>query len=192
MGAHDKYARMSAPAEKRMTTPEFLSWAEGQEKGRFELFRGEIVAMAPERAEHGRAKANIWRALADAIKRAGAPCEAFVDSLAVAIDAHIAYEPDVLVNCGEAVAPDSLLAPAPVVIVEVLPPSSRTIDKSVKLADYFRLPSVAHYLVVDLHRRHVLHYRRAGAEPIMLRIVKHGAIALDPPGLEIAAADMFA
>lgn len=185
-------AAMSAPAEKRMTVPEFLAWAETQEKGRYELVRGEVVAMAPECAEHVKAKARIWRALEAAIERAGAPCEAFVDGLAVAIDAQTAYEPDVLVNCGEAIAPDSLLAPAPVIVVEVISPSSRNIDKSVKLADYFRTPSVAHYLVVDLSRRLVLHYRRKGEEPITVTIVKNGAIEFDPPGLELAVSDIFA
>ncbi|MBY6241022.1 Uma2 family endonuclease [Methylosinus sp. Sm6] len=183
---------MSAPAIKRITIPDFLAWSEGQEKGRYELVSGEIVAMAPERAEHGRAKAQIWRALADALARSGASCEAFVDSVGVAIDAQTVYEPDVLVNCGEPIAPDAMLAPAPVVIVEVLSPSSRHIDKSVKLAGYFRLAGLAHYLVVDLDRRTVLHYRRQGAdEPILLRIVTEGVIRLDPPGLDLALSEIF-
>jgi Uma2 family endonuclease len=47
---------MDAPAVKRMTVPEFLAWAETQESGRYELIRGEIVAMAPERSAHVQAK----------------------------------------------------------------------------------------------------------------------------------------
>jgi Uma2 family endonuclease len=35
-----------------MTAAEFLAWADTQPKGRFELVRGEIVAMAPEKARH--------------------------------------------------------------------------------------------------------------------------------------------
>lgn len=69
---------MTAIAKKRMSVPKFLAWAKSQENGRFELVGGEIVAMAPERAEHVKAKAHIWRALAAAIDRNGAPCEAFV------------------------------------------------------------------------------------------------------------------
>lgn len=183
---------MSDLAAKRMNVADFLAWAQTQESGRHELLRGEIVAMAPERAEHGRAKANAWRALAAAIDHAGARCEAFVDSLGVGIDAQTAYIPDVIVNCGETVPPDSLLAPAPVVIVEVLSPRSRNIDKSVKLADYFRLPSVVHYLIVDLGRRIVLHYQRTSEETITVRIVRDGVIALDPPGIEITFSDIFA
>ena len=74
---------MDAPAVKRMTVPEFLAWAETQESGRYELIRGEIVAMAPERSAHVQAKRRAANALEAAIKRAGIACEAFVDGLAV-------------------------------------------------------------------------------------------------------------
>jgi Uma2 family endonuclease len=184
---------MNAPAVKRMTIPGFLAWSEGQERGRYELVGGEVVAMAPERAEHNRAKARIWRALADALERSGARCEAFVDGLGVAVDAHTVYEPDVLVNCGEPIAPDVMLAPSPIVIVEALSPSSRTIDKSVKLAGYFKLESLRHYLVVDLEHHTVLHYGRQSVDaPILLRIVTEGVIQLDPPGLDLALSEIFA
>ncbi len=58
---------MTATAAKRMNAAEFLPWAEPQEKRRYDLFRGEIVAMAPDRAAHVAAKARIWRALSGAI-----------------------------------------------------------------------------------------------------------------------------
>ena len=181
---------MTELAAKRMNAVEFLDWAQAQEKGRYELWRGEIVAMAPERAEHVTAKFKIARALSDAIARAGLPCEAFVDGLGVAIDGETVYEPDALVNCGEKVAPESLLAPAPAIIVEVISPSSRNIDKAAKLSGYFRLESLSHYLVVDLSSRLVLHYRRQG-EQIVVSFVKEGAILLDPPGLSMEMADIF-
>jgi Uma2 family endonuclease len=184
---------MNAPAAKRIMIPEFLAWAERQERGRYELLNGEIVAMAPERAEHVNAKAQVWRALADAIQRAGAPCKAFVDGLGVAVDAQTVYEPDALVNCGEPISPDAILATAPIIVVEVLSPSTRGVDKSVKLAGYFRVPGLVHYLVVDLDRHTVLHYRRGGADdPILLRIVTEGAIRLDPPGLDLSLQEFFA
>jgi Uma2 family endonuclease len=181
---------MAEPVTKPMTAAEFLRWAEGSEQRRSELFRGEIVAMAPERAQHVRVKANIWRALSNAIADAKAECEAFVDGLGVAIDEHTVYEPDVLVNCGAAVGADSLLAPAPVIVVEVISPTSRSLDTNVKLADYFRLESVKHYLVVDTGRRLVLHYARRDGE-VAVTFVREGVLALDPPGLTLALADIF-
>ena len=178
-----------AAAKQHLTVDEFLPWAEAQERGRYELLRGEIVAMSPERAEHSRAKFNITRALATSIERTRVPCEAFVDSLAVVIDQTTSYEPDVLVNCGPPVAPHSMTASNPVIVVEVLSPSTRNIDKSIKIPDYFRVPGLVHYLIVDLGRRNVLHYRRTADGTITVAILRDGAIALDPPGLSLDVSD---
>lgn len=182
---------MNAPALQPRTVPEFLAWAESQDKGRYELFRGGIVAMAPERAAHARAKQRAANALAAAIERSGVLCEAFVDSLAITIDDETAYVPDALVDCGPPIAPDSVIAPSPVIVVEVLSRSRVKIDKTVKLADYFRVPTLAHYVIVDLDRRRVLHHRRQLGEPITLTIRTDGDIAFDPPGISVAVASFL-
>lgn len=82
--------------------------------------------------------------------------------------------------------------PAPIVVVEVLSPSTRRIDASAKLAGYFRLRSVAHYLIIDPMKPLVLHHARGSGETILTRVVTQGAIELDPPGLAIAIADIYA
>lgn len=177
--------------QKRLTVDEFLVWAEAQDKGKFELFCGEIIAMAPERAEHARSKAQIWRALAAGIESGGLACEAYVDGLAVVIDHDTTYEPDALVNCGAPVDSKSLTAPNPVVIVEVMSPSSTGIDKHTKLADYFRVASVMHYVLVDLGRRNVVHVRRTTPgerRDMAVSVLTEGDIVLDPPGLTLAVA----
>jgi len=181
---------MNAPAVKRMSVKEFLAWAESQERGRYELVRGEIIAMAPERVDHVRAKRRAANALDAAIERAGVACEAFVDGLAVVIDDETSCEPDALVNCSEKVADNTMVAPHPVIAVEVLSPSPRNLDKTVKLADYFHVPSLAHYLIIDLGRRRVLHYGRR-SEAITVAILKDGKLALDPPGITVAVTDLF-
>jgi Uma2 family endonuclease len=176
-----------------LTIPAFLAWCERQERGRYELVDGEVVAMTSESAAHASAKAQVWRALAEAIEQRAASCEAFIGGLGVAVAARTVYVPDSLVNKGERISPDAMLAPTPVIIVEILSPSSRHIDTTVKLAGYFKLASLAHYLVVDLERHTVLHYRRQGAdEPILLSIVTEGVIRLDPPGLDLALSEIFA
>ena len=150
---------MNAPAVKRMTVPEFLAWAETQDSGRYELVCGQIVAMAPERWEHVQAKQRAFRAFEAAIERAGVACQALVDGLAVAIDKETSYVPDTLVNCGEPGAPHVMIAPDPVIVVEVLSPSTRGIDTTVKLAGYLR--GVAQALPhCRSGERHVVHYRK--------------------------------
>ena len=175
----------------RMTADDFIAWAMAQPGGRYELYDGRVVAMAPERVRHARSKAQAWRALDEAARRTGLPCEAFVDGLAVRIDETMVFEPDALLRCGDPLPGDAVECADPVVIVEVLSPSSGGVDSGAKFAGYFRLPSVRHYLLVDPKRRTVVHHAREGDGRILSRIVTEGALALDPPGLEIAAPDLF-
>ena len=169
-----------------MTVDQFLSWAMAQpDDARYELVAGEVVAMAPERAAHARRKAEIWLALRDGIKAGGLSCEALPDGMTVKIDEHTAYEPDALVHCGEALADDAVIVPAPVIVVEVLSPSTAARDTGAKLADYFGLPSVCHYLIVRTDRPTVIHHRRGAGEVIETRIVTSGELQLDPPGITL-------
>jgi hypothetical protein len=55
----------------------------------------------------------------------------------------------------------------------------------VKLADYFRLPSVRHYLMVRAEDRVIIHHARHEDGSIMTRILREGPIPLDPPGITL-------
>jgi len=170
----------------RMTVDQFLSWAMAQPDGsRNERVAGEVVAMAPERAVRARRKAAVWLALRDSIKVASLPCEALPDGMTVKIDEHTAYEPDAVIHGEEALPDDAVLVPEPVIVVEVLSPSTATRDTGAKLADYFRLPSLHHYLIVRTDRPTVIHHRRGDGELIETRIVTSGTVLLDPSGITL-------
>ena len=79
----------------------------------------------------------------------------------------------------------------PVIVVEVVSPSSRGIDTGAKLAAYFSLPSVRHYLILDTDKRVVIHHHRDGKGEIGVRILADGQLSLDPPGLTIDVRDLF-
>src|ERR1700710_1437129 len=139
---------MPDPAPNRMTADKFIAWAMEQPEGqRFELAAGEAVGMAPERSAHALTKFHIARRLAEAVEREGLPCVVYPDGMAVEIDVFTVYEPDALVRCGAAVAANSVKLHDPIIVVEVLSPSTRARDAGAKLIDYFRLPSVHHYLI---------------------------------------------
>lgn len=173
-----------------MTVDEYLAWAEG-EPGRYELHDGAVYAMSPEGARHAEVKGAIYAALQAGVRARRLPCFALPDGMTVRIDAATAYEPDALVYCGQKAAPSALEIPNPVVVVEVLSPSTRRIDTFAKLAGYFRLPSVAHYLIVDPREPLILHHARGADDTIVTRIVRDGAVTLDPPGLDLAVTDVY-
>ena len=84
-------------------------------------------------------------------------------------------------NCGEPMADDAIAAPHPLIIVEVFSPGTASTDTGGKLADDFRIPSVAHTLVVHPTVRTVTHHRRTDAG-IDTTIVVNGPILMAPGG----------
>lgn len=182
---------MQQARQTTFTADEFIAWAAEQPTGRFELAEGVVVAMAPERVNHTRAKFEAAIALRAAILARGLACEALPDGASVRIDERTVYEPDVLVRCGPRAPGDAIEVTDPVIVVEVVSPSSRGVDAGAKLAGYFKLPSVRHYLLVDAENRVVIHHRREDDGTIGVRILRDGMLWLAPPGLEIAVDDIF-
>jgi Uma2 family endonuclease len=187
--SHDKFHSMNVALRRAMTVDEYLAWGDSQsERQRTELINGQIVVMPPERVVHSRVKGRVHLALLQAVKAAGLPCEALPDGPTVRIDEHTAYEPDALVYCGEPPATNSMLVANPIIVVEVLSPTTAHSDTSAKLLGYFKVPSVIHYLVVDPDDCTVTHYRRDGTP----NLLTSGSLRLDPPGIDLLVDTLFA
>jgi Uma2 family endonuclease len=181
---------MAETLPRRMTVEEFIPGAMARPEGEhYELVAGEIVAMAPERAGHARSRFRISRRLAEAIERSGLPCEVFPKWMAVRVDADTLYQPDVLVRCGDRLPDDALVVTDPLILVEVRSPSTGYIDAGIKLGDYFRIPTVRHYLIVDFKKRAIVHHECDAAGDLGTRVTRDGAVRLDPPGIDLA--DIF-
>jgi Uma2 family endonuclease len=123
---------MADVAEKRMTVAEFLTWNDGTDT-RYELIDGRPVAMAPVAPSHSVIVVNLGHALRS---RPKAPCyagsEAGVEHPG---RDDTFYEADVVVSCTP-VAPGIPAIPDPVVVIEVLSPSTIEHDRGRKAYDY--------------------------------------------------------
>ncbi len=181
---------MSEAAAQLMTVDEFLVWGEGRE-GRWELREGVVVSMSPERVAHLDVKGNAFSALKAAIREANAPCRVYPDGATVRISKRTAFEPDALVRCGRPLPGDALEIRDPVIVVEVLSPSTEAYDRGAKVEGYFSLPSVMHYLILDADQRKVVHHERGGGDVVETRILASGLLRLDPPGLELTVESLF-
>ena len=185
-------AATSFGPDLRMSREEYRRWAEQQPSGRFERVEGVVVAMAPERASHADRKALVWLALRQAVATSGLPCHVYPDGMTVEVEDND-FEPDAILRCGDALPGDAIVVPDPVVVVEVLSPSTRGDDLTRKFVAYFRVPSVQHYLVLWADRPQLLHHwRQADGQSVATRVVTSGAITLDPPGIAITIADIYA
>ena len=131
---------MKALTEQKMTVDEYLAWAE-EHPGRYELYAGVVYAMVPERAGHAKVKYAVQSALLKGIRKAGISCHMLPDGMTVRVDRHTAHEPDALVYCGEEVPNSVVEVPKPVIVVEVLSPSTRHIDASASLRAISAFPT---------------------------------------------------
>jgi Uma2 family endonuclease len=182
---------MNVVPKQKMSVDEYLAWAQ-ERSGRFELYGGTVYAMTPERAQHAKVKLAVQIALREGIRRAGLPCHVLPDGMTVRVAQDTAHEPDALVYCGREIAADALEVANPMILVEVLSPSTRHIDAAAKLAGYFSLPSVRHYLIVDPDRPLVIHHARGDGDALATRIASAGRLRLEPPGLELTIEDFYA
>jgi len=183
---------MNAPTKLRMSADEFLRWAVTQPEGkRYELVRGEVIPMSPERALHNRVKYRVWRGLSDAIAASGTEGEVLGDGMSVRIDEQTIYEPDALVRRGGPISDNAIEVRDPLVVVEVVSPSTRGLDTGAKLADYFRLPPLRHYLIVNGWDSSVTHHVRREGGRIETRVLSGGTLDLDPFGIEVSVEAFF-
>jgi Uma2 family endonuclease len=182
---------MTALRNRRMTASQFLDWTASQASKRFELERGEVIEMAAEQAQHALMKFAAAKALEHGIKHAGLPCSIFPDGMTVVIDEYHVRLPDAAVQCAP-VDPRSTILSSPVVLVEVVSPSSGSRDENLKLVEYFSLSSVEHYLILDPGQRIVIHFQRnRPATTLTTRILSSGQIELSPPGFLVTVEDLL-
>lgn len=141
-----------------MDADAFLRWAEGRE-GRFELVDGQVVAMSGAERRHDRVVVNAIIALG--VQLRGKPCQPGSADQAVKIGPRKVRRPDVLVDCGPT-PEDALYAHNPVLLVEVLSPSTRQSDLVRKLNEYQGLETLLYILLLEPALPSGVLYHRAG------------------------------
>ena len=139
-------AEDNAPAyDAPMTKAEFLRWVQGQPDGHYEFKNGKVIMHPGGSRRHANiisAFVGLLRNSLDLDRWSVVPTE-----FAVEIGPDIRY-PDILVEHASQEG-HALSTEAPVVLVEVLSPSSVGTDMTVKLAEYTSLPSLEAYIVAS-------------------------------------------
>lgn len=182
---------MTIAPQMLLTVDEFLASA-AEREGKWELEDGVPLCMSAERLGHVRTIHAAVYALNAALRSAGLECEAVPDSVGVRISKRTSYQPDALIYCGPRLPSETLEVSNPIVAIEVLSRSTAVRDQSVKIAGYFSVLSVMHYLILSPESRMVVHHKRGQGDLIETRILREGPLRLDPPGLELQAQDLFA
>ena len=173
-----------------MTPEQFLAWAAEYDMANVALIDGEVVAMAGGTRNHIDIRGNIYRALGDALTGKHDLCRAYVDGLAVVVSEGTTHIPDVVVDCASERGGEDLIAIGPVIVVEVLSRSTSRKDTDLELMNYFGVPSIFHYVIVNGFSRRIIHHRRDG-EVMRTQILAEGVLTLDPPGIVLAIDDFW-
>jgi Uma2 family endonuclease len=149
---------MAEPAIGRMTLEEFLRWDDGTDT-HYELIDGFPVAMAPP-AEAHRILAVRLVSRIDAALAGRRPCNAQIEPGVVRPDrADSYYVPDIAVTC-EPNEPGRQAMVDPILIVEILSPSTERTDRRLKLPIYQAMESVREIMLIDADSHHAELYRR--------------------------------
>lgn len=131
-----------------MTVEEFLQWNLTQDE-RYELVDGVPVplrAMAGAKGEHDVIVVNLIRELSTRLR--GSRCGIRTADTALRTTIKNVRRPDVTIDCAP-LERGSLEAKNPIAVFEVLSPTTRQIDRSIKLQEYMRHPSVRVVVHVD-------------------------------------------
>ena len=141
-----------------MSVDEFLDW-EHEAGHSYELRDGLVVAMAPTKPGHQILAACLARYLDEALDERPS-CSVRAEAAIVPIDRDgVVHTADLAVTCREHELAQRH-TPDPLVLVEILSPSTESYDRRVKLPDYRMIPSVEEIVLIaqdqlycEVHRR---------------------------------------
>lgn len=150
---------MATEIKNRYTLEEYFELERTSEE-RYEYFNGEVFCMSGGTLSHDRITGNVFdmlRALTS-----GAGCNVFTNNMQIKVSAAPPYRyADGSVVCGgvevERLQGNDLLV-NPVLLYEVLSPSTEAFGRGDKFTYYKSIRSLREYLLVAQHRPHVTHY----------------------------------
>ena len=173
----------------RLSLDDFLRWDDGTDT-RYELVDGEVCAMNPRLRGHAGLTARIASALDRQLRP---PCQAFSAGGLIIPSIKPRYcIPDIVVSCTRGKASDHWIAD-PVVVIEVLSPSTGAADRTVKLASYRLLPTVQEILLLRPDEPRAELWRRTPPAWTVLDLIGPDAVAaLDAVGATLRLGDLYA
>ena len=160
---------------------------------RFEYWDGELVLMSGGKREHNQIADNVYHRLR--LKLEGGPCRAFSAAQNIDTPALPPYRyPDASVACGKANfrSLDGIdLLTNPVLIVEVLSPSTESVDRRAKFDAYKAIPSFREYLLIRCDIRHAVHHIKQPDGSWVHQNYIEGDILLESIGGALSFAEIY-
>jgi Uma2 family endonuclease len=181
---------MAEPAVRHMTLAEFLRWEDGTDR-RYELIGGSPVAMAPPARAHGVLSVRLG-AMIDAGLRSRRPCMAQSEAgIVLPSRDDTFYVADLSVTCSRYHRGEQFIKD-PILIVEILSPSTERHDRRIKVPAYRTIDTVGEILLIDSESIYAEILRREGDHWITELVQGRDAVLrLSLFDLQIAMADLY-
>jgi Uma2 family endonuclease len=152
---------MTAQPERKYTLEEYFELERSSEE-KWEYWDGDVFCMSGASLAHNQITTNLIAEARLRLRERG--CRVFGPGMRVKVPAYPVYRyPDMSALCGE---PEIERAGGleilinPVLLVEVLSPSSEAFDRGDKFTYYQSIPTFSEYLLVAQHRPHVSQFVR--------------------------------
>jgi Uma2 family endonuclease len=168
-------------AEKLMSLEEFLAW-EREQPERYEYAGGVVTMMTGASLAHVTITMNVAFALRQSLRGSG--CRPFTNDAKVLAAGSVRY-PDVTVTCTPFGGTDDVV-PDPILVIEVISPSTEREDRGRKKFDYFATSSIRQYAIIEQDARRVDLYTRAGTDWTNEVVEGGAALKLSSIGIEIS------
>jgi len=178
---------MNLALRKPMTLAEFLEWEERQPM-RYEFDGVGPVAMAGGSVRHAQIQRNL--AFTFTARLRGKPCQFLGSDLKIQTEDDHARYPDGIVICSPLTGSETIVD-APVVIFEVLSPSTTHTDRFVKAREYQRIPSVQRYVMLEQDSVNAVVYARSGETWTHEILIADSILSLPEIGVSLPLAELY-
>jgi len=149
---------MTALKKPCFSAQDYLVW-EAEQTEKHEYLAGEVFAMAGASDAHVTISGNLFMALRNHLR--GKPCRVYIVDMKVEVArADAFFYPDVFVSCSTTDVALTDRKREPLLLVEVLSPTTASYDRGAKFACYRQLESLHEYVLIDTERLAVDVFRR--------------------------------
>ena len=176
---------MSANLLQSLTADEFLAWERRQDL-RYEFDGIRPLAMTGGTVNHAAIMDNVAYALRQRLK---APCRAFTSNLKILAAASVRY-PDVVVTCSPVAGTADVIS-VPIVVFEILSPSTAAVDRMVKNQEYRATASIQRYVMLEQSRIGATVFARAADDWVGSVFLGDAMLEMPELGISIPLAEFY-
>ena len=171
---------------KPMTLEAFLEW-ENQQELKYEFDGFHLVGMTGVSAVHSAIKVNLMGLLFNRLR--GHRCRVHGSDLKIQVAGRIRY-PDAFIVCSP-VLPEALVVHDPVVVFEILSPSTSGKDHFEKNLEYRDTPSIERYVMLEHSRRGATVFSLADDDWVGQVLTGDDDLALPEVGITLPMAELY-